>query len=995
MSAPGSTIITYPPDAVRVASGPHGGAFQPGNVSPGVYNPPRNTAAGTPPNVSMIVRQDSSGVWRDDTGANWSPLVDGANASQSGRYPGWKLLDRDVAVVNANSLSVSYISDMMNICMAVDVNPASGQVTVVGTEAHNDIRFEPVLNATFIDVMAAFGNPGTPQATSRTDVNASLVAQYAGSPLSPALRATALGDPRSIKWASDGSLAYVAGMGSNNVVKIDSSGQRVGSVIPVQPGPVGLALDEARGKLYVQNRFHGSISVVDLGTSTETSLVSYFDPTPTVIRTGRKHLYDTQHSSAIGQISCGSCHVDGRMDRLSWDLGNPAGNLDVLGARYPMNRNDSFTIPVGGVLGNQRIGTGNLTHLHPMKGPMLTQTLQDIIGHEPLHWRGDRFGIEDFNGAFHELQGRATVLTPSEMAEFKALLSTVAFPPNPFRNIDNTLATNVPMTGHFATGRFGLAAGAPMPNGNPINGLTRYRSVGGFPIPGIGTTRLDRNTFACATCHVLPTGGSTAHRWASGAWQPIASAPGTFGAKQLLLMGVSDIGPNVGLANPPTGPSVQNTVKVPQMRNVFERTGFYMRPGTDSTHGFGFMHDGNVASISDFLGNPAFNPTSDQDLADIVSLVLSWSGSDFLSGGTLINTNATNTALLPPGPPSLDSHAGVGQQETIISPIQSLTRLNQLVAADTTGPSAGRVQLIAKTYGPAGNRGYLLSGGNFLADNVGEQKTQAELVAATGGGNVVTFTLVPQGTGQRLGRDRDLDTYLDYQEILACTDPNDPSSFGSGQCAEVVASYAYHSGWTGSANPQWDALDTGKVLASPGASPTALGLNNLINTSHGINGLAFDIVGLNSPEDAQWQFTWSPQDAFDANANPISGWQPAPSPSITMHTAQGASGSDRFLLQWPNQQIVNRWLCVKITIGHVTKTYVLGHLTGECTGPSGNAFTVMVDDILAVRAQLATMAAVSSIEDIDKSGGVRVADILATRNNLTKQLTQVTLPAAP
>jgi hypothetical protein len=70
-------------------------------------------------------------------------------------------------------------------------------------------------------------------------------------------------------------------------------------------------------------------------------------------------------------------------------------------------------------------------------------------------------------------------------------------------------------------------------------------------------------------------------------------------------------------------------------------------------------------------------------------------------------------------------------------------------------------------------------------------------------------------------------------------------------------------------------------------------------------------------------------------------------------------------------------------------------LTGECTGPSGNAFTVMVDDILAVRAQLATMAAVSSIEDIDKSGGVRVADILATRNNLTKQLTQVTLPAAP
>ena len=34
-----------------------------------------------------------------------------------------------------------------------------------------------------------------------------------------------------------------------------------------------------------------------------------------------------------------------------------------------------------------------------MKGPMTTQTMIDIIGHEPHHWRGDRDGLEEFADA--------------------------------------------------------------------------------------------------------------------------------------------------------------------------------------------------------------------------------------------------------------------------------------------------------------------------------------------------------------------------------------------------------------------------------------------------------------------------------------------------------------------------------------------------------------------------------------------------------------------
>ena len=50
-------------------------------------------------------------------------------------------------------------------------------------------------------------------------------------------------------------------------------------------------------------------------------------------------------------------------------------------------------------------GLDNLRPFDPQKGPMTTQTLQDIIGKEPHHWRGDRDGIEAFNGAFESLLG--------------------------------------------------------------------------------------------------------------------------------------------------------------------------------------------------------------------------------------------------------------------------------------------------------------------------------------------------------------------------------------------------------------------------------------------------------------------------------------------------------------------------------------------------------------------------------------------------------------
>src|SRR5690606_20475032 len=147
------------------------------------------------------------------------------------------------------------------------------------------------------------------------------------------------------------------------------------------------------------------------------------DASPAAVKAGRKHLYDTHATSGLGQASCASCHVDARMDRLAWDLGDPSGDVKAL-----TGQNLGANVP--------GLTTG-FQPFHPMKGPMTTQTLQDIVGKEPHHWRGDRDGLEEFAGAFFGLLGDDAPLAAPAMQEFEDFLATIHFPPNPYRTFTN------------------------------------------------------------------------------------------------------------------------------------------------------------------------------------------------------------------------------------------------------------------------------------------------------------------------------------------------------------------------------------------------------------------------------------------------------------------------------------------------------------------------------------------------------------------------------
>jgi YVTN family beta-propeller protein len=730
------TNIGFPPLAVSNATSPYGGVNPPPN-SGTLFFPP--VAVAGPPPVALIVRKNAAGQWMDDNNHNWTSFVNGPNApTLSGRRIGWDLWDNDVAMINTSNNSVSYVNGLMNLCMGIAVNPASGGIAVIGTDATNEVRFEPNLTGKFVRVKMATVNPATPTTPTIVDLNTHL-GNYAVSNISQAERNKSIGDPRGVVFTASGATAYVSGMGSNNVIVVDAAGARTpaDNVINVGQGPTGLTLDESRSHLYVMNKFDGSISTIDTTTRAVVKTTPFFDPTPTPIKVGRKHLYDTHKNSGLGQIACGSCHIDGKMDRLSWDLGNPAGTSVAVSTS---SRNLGQ-----GLFGLEPSTTATAFQpYHPMKGPMTTQTLQDIIGHEPHHWRGDKLGLEEFNGAFLTLQGDDVNLTPTEMQEFEDFLSSIAFPPNPYRNFDNTLPTSLPLPGHYTIGRF-AAAGAALPVGNAVNGLAAYRSQ---------TTRLDGNGFSCVTCHTLPTGEGTDFKLPAPTtfnYQAIAADPVT-GARHLQLVSVD------GLSNV--------TMKTPQLRNEYKKVGFNATQ-TRNTAGFGVLHDGSVDSIERFVGEPVFVVTSDQMIADLTAFIMSFSGSDLPQG-------STNSALEPPGPASKDAPASLGVQTTAAATVDTTLINNMVTLANATN---ARVSVIAKGLVGGVQRGYKYNGsGNWKSDRAAEALLPtASLLALASPSSPITFTVVPAGQQTRLGIDRDEDGWLDRDEASVCSDTGDPA----------------------------------------------------------------------------------------------------------------------------------------------------------------------------------------------------------------------------
>ena len=384
-------------------------------------------------------------------------------AASDSRIP-YTVVDHDIAELNVATNQVTrYAGGLGTNLLGLAVRPTSGEVWASHTEALNLIRFEPELNGRFALSRLGIFDPSN-GTVDVADLNPGV--DYDLLP-NPGAQSVALSQPTAIEFESDGAHLWTAAFASDRVARIDASSGNVLTRVDLRPGgadsaemrgPRGLALQESTGRLFVLNKLRESLSIVDttapVPAVTEEISLSVHEPLPAEVKAGRGYLFDAR-LSGNGLVSCGICHLDADRDGLAWDLGDPAGALlTVLGANLSVH--DS---------------TPRTRVMHPMKGPMVTQTLRGLKGIAPFHWRGDKPGIADFNPTFSHLMGGEEI-SAEDMADLEAYLMTLQNHPNPNRNLDRTLP-------------------ATLGDGAPPAGRDLFNS---------------HNKSHCITCHAYPAG---------------------------------------------------------------------------------------------------------------------------------------------------------------------------------------------------------------------------------------------------------------------------------------------------------------------------------------------------------------------------------------------------------------------------------------------------------------------------------------------------------
>lgn len=398
----------------------------------------------------------------------------------------YHVLDHDLATIDtANHSVVSYRGNLGTNMLHTAVAP-DGRVLIANSEARNLIALETELRGRFTRTRVAIIDEAT---TSQLDLNADPDLTFPAIDSSSAPQAMA--QVMAMLPATDGSHVWLAAMGSDRLAKLNLDDQSLTDFIDLRSldpadaprsgstvrGPRGLALHPALPRLFVLNRLSHTLSMVDTNSASvlsEIPLASHPDLAPH-LKKGRALLFDAR-LSANGTVSCATCHIDLERDGMAWDLGNPTGDmLTIKGALLSLHLNETFVD----------------RELHPMKGPLMTQTLIGLADQTKLHWRGDKPDIQSFNSTFPNLL--AGELQPDvEMDNMASYLLQLRHHPNPHLKLDRNLPEEIN-------------------GGNPTDGIAVF-------------TLFDNH---CSACHLLPSGTSNNLDVPSavGSIQPLKDAP--------------------------------------------------------------------------------------------------------------------------------------------------------------------------------------------------------------------------------------------------------------------------------------------------------------------------------------------------------------------------------------------------------------------------------------------------------------------------------------
>jgi YVTN family beta-propeller protein len=682
-----------------------------------------------PPNTNFqLIPQPETGLIVQFNGTHW---IDTLNRAWDSNVR-FSLPDRDVFAIDATATppvavagSGGTFSGVGTTLYGMAVNPLNGNVYVSNTEALNKNRLVgadnfagiPTLRGHFAEhrITVLSGSAVEPRHLNK-HINYSVCC--APTPNAESIKSLAL--PLGMAVTSDGQTLYVAAFGSSKIGIFSTAELENDTFVPSTAnqitvsggGPSGVVLDEQAGVLYALTRFNNAVSVVDTVGKRELSESTLYSPEPPDIVNGRRFLYDALNSSSHGDSACGVCHVFGDFDALSWDLGDP--DQPVVNNVNPMARDLPPQVPT----------------FHPLKGPMETLSLRGMANDGPMHWRGDKTGA--INGPSAQPDSGAF----DEVAAFKQFSDSY---PN---LLGRSAALSDAQMQSFAN--FALKLSYPP---NPIraldNSLTSDQASGKafFSVSAQG---------GCATCHILDPAGNA---------QFGVAVPGFFGTD--------------GLSSPISNPQ---TMKIPQLRNMYQKVGMFgMAPNSlnyqstasygfmgDQIRGVGFAHDASLDTLFRFFANTQFNQTPSNP-----------------NGIPVGAPGDTERHQLEDYMLAFDSNLApiVGQQITLGT--GSGTVFGGRVTLLESRAAAGECDMVAKGSDSTRERGYLYNNSGSWKQDVSTAPllSDASLRSyAIQPGHQITFSCVPPGSGQRVALDRDMDGFLDGDEILAGTNPADPRS---------------------------------------------------------------------------------------------------------------------------------------------------------------------------------------------------------------------------
>jgi len=733
------------------------------------------------PPVGLIVKwklgPDNNYHWLDPYGQAFDPFIK------------VKLPDNDVFTIDATTNPPSAGAAFQHVgttLFNMAVNPKNGKVYVANTDAHNDVRFEghtpgfSSVRGNIVDSRITVIDPGGGTITA-DNLNTHL--DHANGTGDPSL---SVAFPQDLSVSSDGKKLYVVAQGSSKLAIYDTAQLEAGNGAPgastqvalTGGGPTGVAINERHGVAFVLTRFDNAISVVDLRANQETSHVKMYNPEPPKVTAGRRYLYDATFTSALGDQACASCHIGGDNDNLGWDLGNP-GAFPLPITTLAAQESDIHTIPVAPLVAlfRQQQIDYIFAAYQPSKGPMTTQSLRGMDNHGAMHWRGDRNGavqqtgapflsngqpvvsaqpnagifdefnaFKSFNVAFPGLIGNAAQLSDADMTDFTNFILEVSYPPNPIRNLDDSLT---PTQAAGAAFYFNNNNGTELPS-------DRFHNCN-------GCHTLDRNGNAGATAH-----------------------PGFFGTSGRLSF-----------------ENESQIFKVPHLRNLYTKVGMYasaldqthavasvippLNPSVDGVRGFGYQHDGATATIEHFFTAFVFVQTT---------VPVNFNGINNIPPNPFGIPLFANPAD-PLNPANGISTQGLGLRRALASYVFAFdTNLRPVVGQQTTltasnandvasrlalfeaQAAAGNCDLVVRGFIGFRDVGFTFSNGAYVPDiSIVQPLTPAQLRALVGTWtHALTFTAVPPGSGWRIGIDRDSDGFSDGDELVLGSDPANAAS---------------------------------------------------------------------------------------------------------------------------------------------------------------------------------------------------------------------------